>query len=221
MRRAIVQILLWLFPWGIRRRCLKWFYGYQIHPTARIGKSIIHAEKLILHKHACIGNFCLCKRIDKLELFDYAGMGNFNYITGLPTSIKDKYFQHIKNRKCEVIIGRHSDITSAHYLECTAGIYIGEFSLIAGIGSTIMTHSVDIYKSIQDAAPIHIGKYNFIGAKNMIIKGVVTADFVVTGAMSFINKSLTEERALYGGVPCKLVKKIENAEYFNRTSGQI
>lgn len=218
----LLQVLLWFFPWSFRRKLLIWLYNYEIAPTAHIGKSIITAKKLIMKDYARIGSFCMCKRIDLLSIGEHSSMGNYIYINGFPTGLKDStYFNHVSNRQCVLILGNHTDVTSLHYFDCTAGITIGDFSLIAGVGSTIMTHSVDVHECIQDAAPINIGNYNFIGARSMVLKGVTTADRIVVSAMSLINRPLEVSGGLYGGVPCKYLKDISDAKYFYRKQGTI
>lgn len=220
MFKSLIQIILWVIPWSIRRVLLRWFFGYNIHPKAKIGKSIILAKELILKEYSSIGNFCFCKNIDRLVLGAYTNLGNFNYITGAPTGI-NTHFTSVPNRKCELIVGEQTGITSRHYFDCTAGIYIGNFCQIAGYGTTFLTHSIDCVKSRQDATSIRVGNYCFIGLKSTILKGVTIADKLVVGACSLVTKKIEDSEALYGGDPCKFIKKIENAQFFNRTKGAL
>lgn len=222
MLKSICQIILWIFPWVLRRRGLIWMYGYQIAPSSHIGLSIILANKLRMDAHSSIGNFCICKRIDRLELHEYAGMGNFNKITGFPTNDRSViHFKHVKDRKCELIIGRHTGITSNHYFDCNGGIRIGDFCQIAGFDTAFMTHSIDLKQSIQDAGPIVVGDYCFIGARCILLKGIQIADKTAISAMSLVNKSLTTSNALYGGVPCKYLKALDDSKFFSREIGFV
>ncbi len=103
-------------------------------------------------------------------LDEYATLGSLIYISGYPTSLSD-HFNHIENRKCQLYIGRHSAITSRHFIDCTAGIKIGKYTTIAGIRTQILTHSIDLVKNRQDARPIEIGDYCFIGTNCVILPG--------------------------------------------------
>lgn len=222
MFRFLCQILFWIFPWFIRRRCLTWAYGYHIDSTAHIGFSIILAKKLWMEANSSIGHLCICKKIDRLELHESASMGNFNKITGFPTNDSSViHFHHVKDRKCELIIGKHTGITSNHYFDCNGGIRIGAFCQIAGFDTAFMTHSIDLNRSIQDAGPIEIGDYCFIGARCILLKGVKIADKTAISAMSLVNKSLTTSNALYGGVPCKFLKDLGEAKFFSREIGFV
>lgn len=197
-------------------------YGYHIDSSSHIGLSIILAKEFRMDAHSSIGNFCICKKIDRLELHEYAGMGNFNKITGFPTNdCSVIHFQHIKDRKCELIIGKHTGITSNHYFDCNGGIRIGDFCQIAGFETAFMTHSIDLTHSIQDARPIEVGDYCFIGARCILLKGIKIADKTAISAMSLVNKSLTISNALYGGVPCKFLKDLGEAKFFSREIGFV
>ena len=218
----ILQLLILFLPWGIRRWLLTKLCHFDLHPSSRIGKSVILAKKVKLEAHASIGSGTICKKIDYLYLGQYSNIGNLNIITGWSAESNNViHFKHVPNRKCELIIGTQSGITSRHYFDCTAGIYIGDFVQIAGHGTTLLTHSIDLIKARQDAAPIHIGNYCFIGIKSTILKGVDITNNVIVGACSLVTKDLTYENAMYGGNPAKLIKNLESCAFFSRTKGFI
>ncbi|MFT4224756.1 acyltransferase [Dysgonomonas sp.] len=217
-----LQFILFIFPWKIRKFFLKKCFNFQLSETARIGFSIIMAKRVQLGEHTRIGHLNYCKKIDLLEIGDYSNIGNKNLITGFSVHDADViHYKHIKNRQCVLKIGNHTGITSRHYFDCNAGVFIGDFTEIAGFETAFLTHSVNIAESIQDAAPILIGNYNFIGTRCTILKGTETADKVVVGACSLINKPLEEGETLYAGVPCKKIKKLTNSKYFARLKGAI
>ena len=220
--KALVQILILFFPWSIRRRILNSLFNYNIHKSASIGKSFIFSDKLIMKEHSKIGHFTFCNNIDGLELGEYARIGTFNYITGL--TIKNrKFFMHRTDRKCLLEIGKHSAITSRHFIDCTDRVKVGEFTTIAGIRSQIFTHSINIKENIQDCKAIEIGSYCFMGTNSTILPGSKLPDYSVLGAGSVLNKSYEEEFTLYGGVPAAVIKNMskDDTEYFNRTTGFV
>lgn len=222
MFRGILQIILFCFPWSIRRKCLNVLLGYNISKTAHIGKSIILAQKLILEDNAHIGSGTLCKPIDRLVMHKNSNLGNFNLITGVNTSNRNsKHFAFIPNRKCELIIGSETGITSRHYFDCTAGIYIGDFCQIAGFGSTFLTHSIDIKENRQDAQSIRIGNYCFIGLRSTILKGTSIADRIALGACSLVSSNLEKSESLYAGIPAKHVKDLKSYKFFFRNKGEV
>lgn len=220
--RVIVQILLLIFPWCIRRRLLTFLFGFDIHPTSHIGFSIILARSLTMHKGANISHFNIIIYLDKLELGEKSFIGRGNWITGFPTGTASKHFAYDIKRKCELIIGRESAITKNHHIDCTNTIYVGNFVTIAGYNSQLLTHSIDVYKCRQDSHPIVIGDYSFVSTGVKILGGAVLPAHSVLAAGAVLNKQYNEEWMLYAGVPAKGIKKIpQSALYFTRESGYV
>ena len=183
------------------------------------------AHRVILAEHASIGHLNFCKAIDLLEMGEYSNMGTKNYITGFSTkdknALKFKHFLHIKNRQCVLKIGKHTGITSRHYFDCNGGIFIGNYCQIAGFETAFLTHSIDLLNNRQDADSIKIGDYSFIGTRSTFIKGVEIPQYSIVSACTFVNKKFAKEKALYGGVPCKFLKNIDNYKFFERQNGFV
>lgn len=217
---AIMQVFLWVFPWPVRRLYYTALKRYKIHPSARIGRSIILAKELHLEKNAEIGTGNIIKHIDFLYLGESSHLRNFNQITGIPSG-NNNHFQHVANRKCEMIVGKESSITSKHYFDCTGGIYIKDYCLLAGNSSVFLTHSIEPKECRQDASSISIGNYCFIGHNTTILKGCLLPDKVIIGACSLVNKGLPESEMVYGGVPVKALKKATDYKFFTRSKGII
>lgn len=225
MKKVLLQLFLWLFPWSIRRKLLIKLCGYEIAKDAHIGFSIILAKKLIMGKGSYIGHLTMCKPIDLLVLGENSSIGTRNYITGFsmtsPEVLKYGHFNHIPNRQCVFIIGKHTGITSRHYFDCNGGIYIGDYCEIAGFETAFLTHSIDLKNNRQDAAPINIGDYSFISTRVTVLKGAKVPPHSIIGACSLVNKPLEDTFSLYGGCPCKFIKKVESYDYFNRSEGFV
>lgn len=225
MKQAILQLLIMPLPWMIRRFFLKRILNIEFGDGSKIGFSIILARKIKLGKNTRIGHFNICKPIDELIVGDYSLIGTKNYITGFSvvdaSVIKHKHFAHIVNRQCVLHIGKHTAITSRHYFDCNGGIYIGDFSEVAGFENAFMTHSIDAKENRQDAQPITIGSYTFIGARCMFLKGTSIPSFCIVGACSLVNKVFDKEYTLYGGVPAKELKDIQGYKFFERNTGFV
>jgi acetyltransferase-like isoleucine patch superfamily enzyme len=215
--KVVLQILMMIFPWVIRRRMLCLVFGYRINPTARIGLSLIMPKQLDMGAKCKIGHFCVCRGIDRLSMGDGSGMGSFHLITGV-SSLNKNHFNHIENRKCEMIIGKCVGIPSRKFFDCNGGIYIGDYTTVAGQWTQFLTHAIDIYESRQDAKPIRIGKYCFIGTGCILLPGASLPDYCVLGAGAVLNKQMSESGAIYAGVPAELKKRInpKNVPWMNR-----
>lgn len=223
--KAIIQVLLFILPWKIRRPLLQKIFHFEIAPTARIGFSVILAHKVVMRDHAHIGNLNFCKPIDSLYMGEYSNLGTRNFITGFSVADKivqrRKHFAHIKDRQCVLKVGKHTGITSRHYFDCNGGIYIGDFCQIAGFETAFLTHSIDLKNNRQDADSIRVGDYSFIGTRCTFVKGAEVPAYSIVGACSLVNKKFTEERVMYAGVPCKYIKKLEDVKFFEREVGSV
>ena len=211
------QILIMFLPWAMRRRLLVWRYGYEIDKTARIGKSIIMPRELKMGPKSRIHSGVMCKGIDLLEMGEDSGIASFTYITGFSTADK-RWYRHIPDRRCELVLGRSAGITSRHFVDCNSGVYVGDFTTVAGIRSQILTHSIDVYNNRQDAKPVKIGKYCFLGTGCILLPGCVLPDYSILGAGAVLTKAYEKTGCLYAGSPAKEVKSldVESIPYFKR-----
>jgi acetyltransferase-like isoleucine patch superfamily enzyme len=210
-----------LLPWKLRRIALNKWFGYNIHPTARIGLSWIFPKQLVMGEQSRIDHFSVAVNLLRIEMKANSKIGRSNWITGFPQG-HSKHFTHQPERQPVLILGESSAITKHHHIDCTNAINIGAFSTIAGYYSQLLTHSINVIENRQDSEPIFIGDYTFIGTNAVILGGAILPAYSVLGAKSLLNKAFTEEWWLYAGVPAKAVQPIpKNAKYFTRTQGFV
>ena len=218
----IKKILVFLMPWSLRRRALKKWFGYDIHPTCSIGFCWVFPRELVMKAHSRIEHFTIAIHLDRIEMDEHSSIGRSNWITGFPSGTSSKHFQHQTNRSSVLKIGSNSSITKHHHLDCTNLLRIGKFSTIAGYHTQILTHSINLLENIQDSKPILIGDYTFIGTNSVILGGAILPSHCVLGAKSMLNKAYKEKWKLYGGVPALPVTDIpKTAKYFSRVEGFV
>ena len=219
--KKILMLLSFLLPWELRRALLEKQFGYQIHPTCRIGLSWINPTRLIMEEGSQIAHLTLCKGLDLMHLKPHSMVGRGNWISGFPLG-PSPHFAEETDRKPQLIVGEHSAITHRHFIDCTNTVTIGKFSTLAGLQSQVMTHSLNIEKSRQTSQPVRIGDYCFVGTNCVLLGGSVVPDFCVVGAKSLVNKAFTESYQLYGGVPARPIEKLSpECKYFHRTEGFV
>ena len=101
-------------------------------------------------------------------------------------------------------------------------IEIGAYTTIAGYRSQFMTHAIDVRENRQDAAPIAIGEYCFVGTEVVVLGGARLPDRSVLGAKALLNRAATAPGWLYAGVPARPVKALPaDAKYFQRKEGFV
>ena len=215
------MFLSFLLPWGLRRSLLEKQFGYQIHPTARIGLSWINPTRLIMEENTRIDHLTLCKGLDLLHLKAYSLVGRGNWITGFPLG-PSRHFAEETDRNPQLIVGEHSAITHRHLLDCTNAITIGAFTTIAGFQSQLISHTIDIKENRQTSRPISVGDYCFVGSNSVLLGGAALPNYCVLGAKSLLNKSYTQTHRLYGGVPARERSVLSpDYGYFNRREGFV
>ncbi|WP_316786290.1 hypothetical protein [Pedobacter frigiditerrae] len=218
----IKKIISTLLPWGLRRRALNKWFGYSIHPTAKIGLAWVFPTELIMHAHARIDHFTVALHLDRVEIGEQSSIGRNNWITGFSSFGTSKHFAHQIERRSILLIGKESAITKNHHIDCTNLIQIGNFSTVAGYQTQLLTHSIDVYENRQDSKPIIIGDYTFIGTNCVVLGGAILPSHCLLAAKSMLNKSFHEEWKIYGGVPAKPIAALSmDAKYFTRTSGFV
>lgn len=219
--KKILMFLSLFLPWGIRRSFLEKQFGYEIHPSCRIGFSWILPTRLIMEEASRIDHATVCKNIDLLHLKAHASIGRGNWITGFPLG-PSRHFAHQPDRQPQLIIGEHAAITHRHLIDCTNAVTIGKFTTVAGFQSQILTHTIDIERNRQTSSPVRLGDYCFVGTNCVLLGGSALPDFCVLGAKSLLNKALTESYQLYGGVPARPIEKLSpDCEYFRRPEGFV
>jgi hypothetical protein len=219
--KTFLMFVSLLLPWELRRRFLETQFGYELHPTSRIGFAWILPRKLIMEENTSIGHLTVCKNISLLHLEACSSIGRGNWITGFPKGFS-RHFAEETDRQPQLIVGEHSAITHRHLIDCTNSVSLGKFTTFAGFQSQVLTHSIDLEKNRQTSAPVRIGDYCFVGTNSVLLGGSSLPHHSVLGAKSLLNKSFTETHQLYAGVPAKPLQALSpDLAYFRRTEGFV
>jgi acetyltransferase-like isoleucine patch superfamily enzyme len=219
--RNLFRLCVVLLPWFLRRHVLGALYGYEIHPTARIGWSWIFPGKLAMGEHARIGHLNVAIHLARLELGPHALIERGNWITGFPAGDR-RHFAHQPGRDPALVLGAHTAVTKHHHFDCTDRIEIGAFTTVAGYGSQLLTHEIDLVANRQEAAPIAIGDHCFVSTAVVILSGARLPERSVLGAKALLNKPQTAPGWLYGGVPARALRELpKDAKYFSRARGFV
>lgn len=215
--KILIQLLVVLIPWKIRRLLLNRFWKYEIHPTAKIGLSYIYPKHLVMEEGATIGHLNVAIHLELIRMEKDSTICQRNWITGFPLRDKTK-FKRFPDRKPYLLMGKDSAITKQHHIDCTDLVYIGDLSVIAGYGSQILSHSTSIKYDDGGCAPVTIGHHCFVGTRSIILPNAMLPNYSVLGAGAVLNKRFSEEYALYGGVPASFIKKEDvSYKFFHRT----
>lgn len=219
--KALFRLLIVMSPWRLRRHLLQRLFGYRLHPGSHIGLAWIFPRQLVMERGARIGHLTVAKGMDLLTVGEEASIGRLNWISAYPTG-DSKHFTHLAQRRAELYVAAHAAITHRHIIDCTERVSIGRFSTFAGFRSQILTHSIDLVACRQDASPVSIGDYCFVGTACTLLGGSALPDYSVLGANALLNKAQHETYRLYAGVPASAVAKLDpGMKYFTRPTGFV
>jgi acetyltransferase-like isoleucine patch superfamily enzyme len=220
MFRKCLLLAAALAPWFLRRLLLGALCRAKFGKGARVGFSYIDTQLLELGAGASVGSLNVIRHVREVRLGDGASLGNLNSASGLSplTGVDEKGGY----RSGRLLIGDGGAITNRHYLDLHADIEVGRMALVAGVRSTLFTHSIDLASNRQATAPIHVGDYTFVGTNSVLLPGTHVADKCTVAAGAVVTGRLEEPGCLYGGVPAKKLRAMpEGAAFFSRTDATV
>ena len=178
-------------PWKARRRALEVVFGFKISRSARIGFSIVAPGSLRLASQSSIGHLNFIRGMDLVDLGRGSLISHLNWIYGMSAH---------QVSSCDgpsaLILKEGAGITRRHLIDCSAPVTLGRFSLVAGYGSQILAHSIDLSKNRQEARSIDIGDYAFVGTRSVILGGASLPSYSALGAGSALRSDFNDEYSI-------------------------
>jgi len=112
-----------------------------------------------------------------------------------------------------ISIGKNVFINSGCRFQDHGGITIGDGALIGhNVVLATLNHDIDPRKrSDMHPAPIFVGNNVWIGANATILPGVTIGDGSIVAAGAVVTRNVPIS-VIVGGVPAKIIKKIENSQ---------
>lgn len=211
----VVALLLAVLPSRPKALLGRLLYGWKIHPTAKIGHSLILVRTLVMGPGAHIGSLNVIRGLEEVRLAEGAGIGVRNWIYGAP--LASGRFVHSPNRYPSLTLGRYAGLTVAHQVDCSDRVEIGDFSVVAGSKTTILSHSVNLLRDRQIAQPVTIGEHSAVMAGCILLSGTRIAPRCIVSAGSVVNTPLTQELTFYRGNPAEAIRRLpETLAFFHR-----
>jgi acetyltransferase-like isoleucine patch superfamily enzyme len=216
--RLFLALLMALLPTRFRRRFGMLAFGWDIHPTAHIGPSLLLVTHLSMGPRASIGPLNVIRAVEELRLGEGARIGGRNWISGFRP--ETEYFAHSPNRHSSLTLGRHAEITVGHKLDCSDRIELRDHAALAGFQTTVLTHSLDLVRDRQVTGPVVIGEHSAVMTDCMLLSGTRVPPRCIVSAGSVVNTKLTEELTFYSGNPARAVRQLPpDLGYFRRGDG--
>jgi acetyltransferase-like isoleucine patch superfamily enzyme len=198
--------------------------GWDIHPTAYIGRSVILVGHLSMGPGASIGPLNVIKDLEDLRLAEGASIASRNWIIGIPRSSDPgtDVFAHSPNRRPSLVMGKQAMITVAHEIDCCDRIEIGDYSSLAGFGCTILTHSLNLVRDRFVTGSVVIGAHSAVMSGSTMLSGTRVPPRSIVSAGSVVNTRLSEELTFYSGNPAEAVRSLpESLGFFHRGESDV
>ena len=218
--KIFLQLFLLFFPWRFRVFFLRKLYGFEISHTAKICFSVIDTKNLRMSSSSSIGHLNYVRSCRLIQLGSNSSIGNLNWISGEAAYLPERPGDKVANGT--LLLADHAAITGRHYIDCSGGISVGAFSILAGVRSSVLTHEIDLYRSIQMTKSVWIDDYCFIGTGCTLTSGCTIPRNCVLAAGSVNGNELNEPKSLYGGVPARKIKDLDDdTKFFTRQAGFV
>lgn len=205
-------------PQPIKHAIYRRILGWDIHPTARFGFSLIAVGHLSAGEDAKVGHLTVIKECDEVRLGVGSMIGPFNWITSPPRS--PEMFPYSPGRRPRLVVDDEAAITTRHIVYCSDEVVIEPYAILGGLRSQIVTHGPDYMTGCQRTAPVRIGHHSIVATSCTMLAGSSVPPRCIVAGGTTVAGPLLEELTLYGGTPARALKKLpEEAELFHREHG--
>lgn len=213
--RVLVAAAMALLPSTVQRFLGRRLLGWQVHPTARLGHSLVLVDALNLGPGASIGSGNVIKGLEELSLGEGARIEAFNWITGVARG--GNAFPDCPDRRSALLMGRHAALTTRHLVDCSDTVRLGDHAVLGGNRSTVMTHGMDLATNRATTAAVEIGTRTMAYNGVMIAAGVQVPPRCVLTAGAVLSTTPTRELTVYGGNPARPIGELEpGSDFFHR-----
>jgi acetyltransferase-like isoleucine patch superfamily enzyme len=204
-----------VLPSRLKRHVGRLLLGWDIDPTAYIGRSVILVRHLSMGPGSSIGPLNVIRHLDELRLGEGASIATRNWITGWPMS--SEAYTHSPNRRPSLIMGKYAMITVAHDIDCSDRVELGDYASLAGYRCTILTHSLNLVLDRFVTGPVELGSRSAVMSGCTLLSGTRVPNRSIVSADSVVTTPLTQELTLYRGNPAEAIRSLpESLRFFHR-----
>lgn len=175
-----------------------------------------------------ISEFCSLENVkmgNNVRIGDGAQLKNVIIGDGAKIGVNVRFYSPDARRP--VKIGRQCWLSYGVFGEATGGeIILGDYATIAHRTIFLTSSGPGKNNAVMDALYpekrdlIHIGKYSWIGAQCTLLPGSLLGEGVVFGAHALALGGTYDAWTVYGGVPAKVIRKID-LERVNRAKAAV
>ncbi|WP_435770483.1 acyltransferase [Nocardioides sp. SYSU DS0651] len=217
MRRALAFLMIFL-PQKLKHLVANRVLGWDIHPTAYIGRSLILANKVTMGPGSSIGPFNVFRDIDELRMGEGANISARNWVIGVPP--ESVLYPDVPDRDPSLVMGRYAMITVGHEIDVADRVQLGDHAVFAGFGSAILTHSLNLVTDKFVTGKVVLGDYAVLMSGCTMQNGTNIPARSIVSAGSVVATKLRAEQTFYRGNPAEPVRELPETLGFYRRVGR-
>lgn len=218
--RSALAALAAVLPQRLKHLLYRWYFKWDIDPTARLGCSFILVDHAVIGADVRVSHLNLFKGMELLQLDRGVTIGAFNWVSG--PSRASGVFPLWPDRYPSLIMGEEAALAMRHVIDCSDRVTFEPLSILGGNRSQILTHGVDLERNTHLVAPVCIGRSSLVFAGCILLAGSRVPPRSLVAAGAVVNRDLGGELQLYGGVPARALKPIDpDNAYITRVKGWI
>ena len=211
----LIALLMLVLPPSLRAEVARKVLGWDIDPTARIGRSLIMVKHVTMGPESSIGPFNMIRGLDELRLGRGATIASRNYIQAHPIA-REVLARQKQAHDPSLILGDWSKLTVGHEIDASDRVEIGDWAGLVGYRCQILTHSLDLVRDIQITAPVVIGERSAVMSGCILLSGTTVPARSIVSAGSVVTTKLTKEQTFYRGNPAEAVRDLPDLRVFHR-----
>jgi acetyltransferase-like isoleucine patch superfamily enzyme len=216
--RVVPAALLGLLPPSrFKNFLLRTFLKWDVDPSVQVGPCVFFGVKrVLLGPHARLASFSVYRDLEVLRVARNCRIGHWNYVTAARELRTPALDSTPNTQPATLELEDSAVITSRHYIDCSGGVHVGAFTVLAGVRSTVMSHHVDVSRCEQAIASVNIGRHCLLGSNVTVVPGTRIPDSSYIAMGSVVTGELRAAETLYAGVPAQPVRHIGDQPFFKR-----
>lgn len=217
--RRLIALLMIVLPQGLKHLVARRVFDWDIHPTARIGRSVILVKHLSMGPESFIGPFNVIRDLEELRMGAGANIATRNWIIGVP--VESAIYRDKPHRDPSLVLGDYAMITVGHDIDCADRVELKDHAVIAGFRSSILTHSLNLVNDKFVTGPIVLEELAVLMSGCTMMTGTRIPARSIVSAGSVVNTRLTAEQTFYRGNPAEAVRELpDNLKFYRREGRQ-
>lgn len=223
LMRLTLAMALAILPSFLKIPLYRWWHGFRIGKGVRIGFSpFVGIERCTIGDDVRIGSFNLFTGVKELTIGDHTRIGFLNLVRGGDRVSMGSYTTILRFNTLNAIVdgdfvtpvestldlGSGVFVASGHWLDFSAGIRIGDHSIIGGRHSSFWTHNRQRGRSID------IGHHTYLGSEIRVAPGACIPSLSIVALGSVVIGLVEPERHLFGGNPARMLRPLNDDDFF-------